>query len=207
MSAQEGVCSSQRTANGRLEHWRRFLDDFVRSTRHRHESFAIQACRLAVDAAEAGTYGIGALLIDADGRVIVEGHNRVYHGGFRSDLHAEMVVTNDYEAAGWPREKARGCTLITSLEPCPMCMTRLIVAGVGSVLHVAEDSIGGMVQRRHNLPPIFRTIIESQQQIWGPAECSEELRAAAFEIWIESRDRLDQWLPSRPDLACLRQEP
>jgi cytosine deaminase len=73
-----------------------------------------------------------------------------------------------------------------------MCMTRLIVAGVGSVLHVSSDSAGGMVQRRHGLPPVFRTITEHQHQIWGPADCSEELRTAAFRIWMESRDRLEQ---------------
>jgi tRNA(adenine34) deaminase len=177
---------------GGTEDWRRYLDDFVPSKSHRHESYAIRACRLAVDAVECGSYGVGAILLDAEGRVVVEGHNRVRAERFRSDLHAEMVVLNAYEALELPRERARDLTLVTSLEPCPMCVTRLIVAGVGTVLHISEDPAGGMVRTRRNLPPIFRTITEHQEQAWGSAECSEELRVAAFKIWIESRDRLSR---------------
>lgn len=170
--------------------WRRYLDGVVPSEAHRDEAHAQRVCRLALEAMEAGSYGVGAVLLDSQGAVIVEGHNRVRVGGFRSDLHAEMVVLNEYEAAGLPRQRARELTMITSLEPCPMCMTRLIVAGVGTVLHVAEDPVGGMVQRKHGLPPVFRTITEHQDQVWGPADCSDELRVAAFKIWTESRDRL-----------------
>jgi len=187
--------------NGRIEDWRRRLDDLTPSSEHRHEPWALHACRLAAEAAEAGTYGVGAVLLDADGRVVAEGRNRVYDGGFRSDLHAEMVLMNEYEASGGSREMARHCTVVTSLEPCPMCMSRLIVAGVGSVLYVSGDALGGMVQRRHHLPPTFRAIIRSQGQVWQPAECSHELREAAFEIWLESRNRLDQWLPRQPSEA------
>ena len=113
----------------RIDFWRQNLHDHSPSLQHRHESYALRACHLAVDAARVGTYGVGALLFDGAGRVIVEGHNRVRVGGFQSDLHAEMVVMNAYEATGRPREEARECTLVTSLEPCPMCMARLIVAG------------------------------------------------------------------------------
>lgn len=182
---------------GRIEYWRRNLDAWVPSARHAHESHALRACRLAVEAAAVGTYGVGAVLFDADDQVIVEGRNKVHEGEFRSDLHAEMVLMNEYETSGWPRDKAEECTLVTSLEPCPMCMARLIVAGVGSVLYVSGDALGGMVHRRHGLPPTFRAM--SEQQVWRPADCSEELRSAAFEIWSESRDRLDHRLPrNRP---------
>lgn len=177
-------------ATSGVTYWRRYLDEFVPSEGHEHESYALRACRLAVDAVERGSYGVGAVLLDADGEVVVEGHNRVRAEGFRSDLHAEMVVLNAYEALGLPREKARHLTLVTSLEPCPMCVTRLIVAGIGTVLHISDDPAGGMVRNRRHLPPIFRTITEHHEQVWGSAECSEELRAAAFKIWMESRDLL-----------------
>lgn len=174
-----------------VDRWRRYLDAFVPSKEHPHEAHAIRACQLAVTAAEAGSYGVGAVLLDADGSVVVEGHNEVHAGSFRSDLHAEMVVVNEYETLGRRRDEARHHTLITSLEPCPMCMTRLIVAGIGTVLHIAEDPVGGMVQRKHALPPVFRTITEHQEQVWRPADCSDDLRVAAFKIWVESRDRLE----------------
>lgn len=180
---------------GRIELWRRTLRDFVPRAHHRHESYALRACHLAVDAARLGTYGVGALLFDANGKIIVEGHNKVHAGGFRSDLHAEMVVMNDYEAARWPPEKARECTLVTSLEPCPMCMARLIVAGIGAVLYLAEDPWGGMVSRKQSLPPTFRAIIQSEGQTWQLAECSDQLSAAARGIWTETRERVRRRLP------------
>lgn len=173
------------------EEWRRYFDEFQPSAEHEHERHALHVCRLALESASIGSYGVGAVLFDATGEVVVEGHNEVYLDGFRSDLHAEMVVMNQYEALGIPRSRARDLTLVTSLEPCPMCMTRLIVGGVGSVLYVSSDSAGGMVQRKHGLPPVFRTITEHQHQVWDRADCSDALRTAAFRIWVESRDRLE----------------
>lgn len=184
-------------ANGCMEHWGRYLDDFTPSATHRHEAFALRVCRLAVDAVRAGSYGVGALLFDSQGSVVLEGRNRVYDSGFRSDLHAEMVVVNEYESVGRSREQARDLTLVTSLEPCPMCMSRLIVAGIGSVLYVSEDPLGGMVKRERSLPPTFRSIMRGEGQVWGAADCSTELRAAAFRIWGESREILGEWQPNR----------
>jgi cytosine deaminase len=178
-----------------VQDWTEYLDSFVPSDTHRHEEAALRACRMAAAATELGTYGVGAVLLDAEGGVLFEGHNEVHVGSFRSDLHAEMVVVNRFESGTWSRDIARQCTLITSLEPCPMCMTRLIVAGIGTVLHVSADSIGGMVQRREALPPAFRKITEDQQQVWGLAECSEELRSVAYRIWDESREMLSMGLP------------
>lgn len=185
---------------GRIEFWRGYLRDFVPRARYRHEAYALKACRLAVDAARVGTYGVGAVLFDAAGHVIVEGRNKVHEDGFRSDLHAEMVVMNAFETAGWPRNDARGCTLVTSLEPCPMCMTRLIVAGIGAVFYIAGDFVGGMVRRTQGLPPTFRSIIETQGQVWRMAECSGELRAAARMIWMESREGVRRRFPTGLEL-------
>jgi cytosine deaminase len=108
-----------------------------------------------------------------------------------------MVVMNAFETAVQGHHDLASYTLITSLEPCPMCMTRLIFAGVGTVLHVCADPIGGMVQRQASLPPVFRQITESLSQVWGLADCSQELREAAFEIWDGSRLVLDRRIVSR----------
>ncbi len=178
-----------------MEDWDQYLDTFVPSDLFRHEGAAIRACRLAATAVDLGTYGVGAVLLDDRGEVLLEGHNEVHVGPFRSDLHAEMVVVNRFESGVWSREIAKRCTLVTSLEPCPMCMTRLIVAGIGTVVYVSADSIGGMVQRRDGLPPAFRKITEEQAQVWGLAECSEELRSIAYRIWDESREMLAMGLP------------
>jgi cytosine deaminase len=108
-----------------------------------------------------------------------------------------MVVMNAFETADHDPRKLRGCRLISSLEPCPMCMTRLIFAGVGTIRYVKGDHLGGMVQRRTSLPPIFQEITASQGQEWGEADCPEALREAAFEIWHETRADVDDQVVHR----------
>ena len=180
-----------------MQDWKKYLDEFIPSTDLKDEIAAIRVCQLAAIAAKLDTYGVGAVLLDDKGRILIEGHNEVYVNNFRSDLHAEMVVMNKFETTK-PRPKRLGnYTLVTSLEPCPMCMTRLIFSGVGTILYVKADDIGGMVQRKSSLPPIFQQISEDQSQVWRQAECSEDLREAAFQIWDQSRVELDQRIISR----------
>ena len=188
-------------SNQVVSKWTRFLDEFAPATHLTHERMAMRACRLAVRAAGLETYGVGALLLDAGGEVLVEGHNRVHVGGFRADLHAEMVVLNELENKAGRLAEVGELTLITSLEPCPMCMTRLIFSGIGTVLHVCPDDIGGMVQRMDQLPPIFKKITRDNGQVWGLADCSQALRDAAFHIWDDSRDELDRRLAVRNNRA------
>jgi cytosine deaminase len=155
------------------------------------DPFALRALACAVVAREKRTYAIGAVLLDEHNEVVCEGHNEVHVDGFHSDLHAEMVVMNK-----WERQHPYCCdmskyTLVTSLEPCPMCMTRLIFSGVGAVRHVCNDDVGGMVQRMESLPPIFQQLTARSQQKWGKAQCSPALEAMAFDIWDSNREELD----------------
>jgi len=72
-----------------------------------------------------------------------------------------------------------------------MCMTRIIFSGIGCIRYLCPDDIGGMVQRRHDMPPIFLQLTMRQQQRWGVADCPAELRQRAFDTWNDSREALD----------------
>jgi cytosine deaminase len=170
----------------------RRLDAYEPSAAHAHDTYALAACRQALLAARQRTYGVGAVLVDPSGACVVEGHNHVHIGGFHSDLHAEMVVMNEFERDLAGPVDLSDWTLVTSLEPCPMCMTRLIYAGVGTILSVSEDDLGGMVSRRESLPPIFREITARQDQVWTKADCSDELRRMALSIWDGIRAEVDE---------------
>lgn len=171
--------------------WEEYVETFRPNDKFEHESLALRVCQLAAIAASKNTYGVGALLANEQGEIIVEGHNESFVGGFRSDMHAEMVVMNRFEDETEGPLDLSGYTLVSSLEPCPMCMTRLIFAGVGTILHVCPDNIGGMVQRIASLPPIFRELTERKKQQWKLADCSEELREASYHIWDLSRGDFD----------------
>jgi tRNA(Arg) A34 adenosine deaminase TadA len=84
------------------------------------------ACGQAFVAISRDQYGIGALILDAAGHVVAAGHNEICGPPFRSEAHAEMVVLSDFERR-FPDSKKDGLTLHTSLEPCPMCYTRILI--------------------------------------------------------------------------------
>src|SRR4051812_39642681 len=79
----------------------------------------------ALEAAKAGNFGIGAVIVDRSGVVIATGRNRVFVPSFRSDMHAEMDAVTTLESSLSPAADVSGLTLFTSLEPCPMCLARL----------------------------------------------------------------------------------
>jgi len=100
-------------------------------------------------------YGIGALIVDDEFHIVARGHNEVCGPPFRSDAHAEMVVLDDFER-NHPNRRKDGLTLYTSLEPCPMCYTRILISGIANVLYVADDDSGGMARRGHLMPTYWR---------------------------------------------------
>lgn len=88
-----------------------------------------RALGLAEAAVAAGQAPFGALVADAAGRVLGEGHNRV-----RADrdpsAHGEVVAIRDALRREGPRPSGGlppGCTLYTSCEPCLMCAA--VIAG------------------------------------------------------------------------------
>jgi len=175
-----------------MRDWKKYVDQYKPSTALRDEVAAVRVCQLAAMAAERGTYAVGAVLLDDKGQVLADGHNEIFIDGFRSDLHAEMVVLTKFETEHQMSRNPGTLTLISSLEPCPMCMARLIYSGIGSIRYICEDPHGGMVSRKSSLPPTLRQISKDLSQVWGLAECSNELREAAFHIWEQNRAEIDR---------------
>ena len=149
------------------------------------DAAAAEAVLEAIAAAEAGNFGVGAVLLDPAGGIVARGRNRVFLPHFRSDLHAEMDLMTGFEeryaSVSGLAGGLKGHTLVSSLEPCPMCTVRLIQAGVGIVLHAADDVPGGMVHSWAALPPAWREIGEGQR--FERAACSAELRALAWAVF------------------------
>ena len=86
---------------------------------------------------ESGEIPVSAVILDADGRCIGHGSNR---REFASDPlgHAELVALRQASLilGDW---RLNQCTLIVTLEPCPMCAGALVQARVGQVIYGAHD--------------------------------------------------------------------
>lgn len=96
-----------------------------------------QALILAEVAAGEGDVPVGAVVVDPDGQVIGRGRNlrEVEHD---PTAHAEVVALRAaaQRLGSWRLE---GCTLVVTLEPCPMCAGALMLARIATVVLGAWD--------------------------------------------------------------------
>jgi len=121
------------------------INAYVSDPQYEDDPFILIAVKEAIAGRKTRNGGIGACLINEESGVVVEcGHNEQYVPHFRSDLHAEMVLLNRYEdrmriirsfggpnnTVSNPRIHMEKIVLYTSVEPCPMCMARIINSGV-----------------------------------------------------------------------------
>jgi tRNA(Arg) A34 adenosine deaminase TadA len=166
------------------------------SIKYPDDYFAYISCIEALAALKQGNYGVGGLLVDREKNIVTQGHNQMFSPFFRSDLHSEMVIMNAFEENNKHEVQMKNYTLYTSLEPCPMCLVRLIFTGIGRVLYVAEDPFGGMAHALETLPPAWRQLA-SGRQFFGEARCSPELKFLAFDICMSNANVLYAKLQQR----------
>lgn len=164
-------------------------------TPHVDQPLGILACKEALVAAATGNYGVGAVLVDPQGSIVEQGGNSVFFPRFRSDLHAEMVVMNAFEERYPAMDNMRGYTLVCSLEPCPMCLARLLVAGVQTVKFLAFDELAGMVGHRQYFPAAWRRLWQRQE--FTHADVSDSLRQLALDVFLLNLGACRQRILSR----------
>ena len=113
-----------------------------------------QEMALALDearqAADRGEVPVGAVLLDATGAVLARAGNRVEEWHDPS-AHAEMLVMREAVRLRGGQRLA-DCTLVVSLEPCPMCAAALAHFRVGRVVFGAYDPKGGGMEHGPRLP-------------------------------------------------------
>lgn len=95
------------------------------------------ALDLATAAAGDGDVPVGAVVVSPAGEVIGEGRNLREAEGDPT-AHAEIVALR--EAARKTGEwRLEGCTLVVTLEPCPMCAGALVLSRVSTLVMGAWD--------------------------------------------------------------------
>jgi len=103
-----------------------------------------EAMQRAIDQARAalihGDVPIGAVVL-REGEVVAERHNERELSGDPT-AHAEILALRD-AAAALGRWRLDDCTLVVTLEPCPMCAGAALNARVGRVVFGAADPKAG----------------------------------------------------------------
>ncbi|WP_293267171.1 nucleoside deaminase [Neptunomonas sp.] len=146
----------------------------------RDEEVGLRCCELALDALSSGNYGVGAVLLDANGYVLIEENNAVFSTRFCSSAHAEMRVIDKYESDFRETYPPGQLKLVVSLEPCPMCLSRILLSGIGVIKYLVKDSAGGMVERMSDMPPAWQNLANLQS--FYHAHASDELCQLALEL-------------------------
>ncbi|MBN1942855.1 MAG: nucleoside deaminase [Phycisphaerae bacterium] len=92
---------------------------------------------------------IGAVVADAEGRILAAAHNR-RHVDRDPTAHAEMLaIRAAAEALGdW---RLAGCTLAVTLEPCCMCAGAIVLARLDTLVYGAVDPKAGAVETLYSL--------------------------------------------------------
>ena len=100
-----------------------------------------KALFLANRARETGDVPVGAVVVDADGRIIGRGWN-CREADHDPTGHAEIVALREASRAlgTW---RLSGCTLIVTLEPCTMCAGAILASRIDRVVFGAWDPKAG----------------------------------------------------------------
>ena len=127
------------------------------------------AIDLARDAAADGEVPVGAVVLDNDGQVIGRGRNRREE---HADplAHAEVMAMRQAALAlgTWNLSE---CTLLVTLEPCPMCAGACLQTHIGRIVFGAWDaklgacgSIWDIPRDPHvgHIPEVVGGVLESE---------------------------------------------
>lgn len=80
---------------------------------------------------------VGAVVVDAAGRLVGEGWNRNI-GEHDPSAHAEIVAMREAGRA-LANHRLIGCSLYVTLEPCAMCAMAMVHARIARVVYGAAD--------------------------------------------------------------------
>ena len=124
-----------------------------------------------------GNGAYGALLVGADGKVLMEGENNAFTGN-DSTGHAEMnlvrAATREYDG-----KTLAGATLYASAEPCAMCSGAIFWSGVKRLVYALSSD------RNYALFP--------------PSD--DELRVGCREVLTKGKRRIEVAGPALEDEA------
>lgn len=107
----------------------------------RYAGWMARPLELAAAAGQVGDVPVGAVVVSAAGEVVGEGAN-VREARQDPTGHAEVVALREAarHTGSW---RLDGCTVVVTLEPCPMCAGALLLARIATVVFGAWDPKAG----------------------------------------------------------------
>ncbi len=145
-----------------------------------------RAVELATANVGSGGGPFGAVVV-RDGAELATGQNRVTRD-IDPTAHAEVVAIRGAAAALGDFVLA-GCTLYTSCEPCPLCVSAALWARLDRVVYAAdrEDAARGGFDDR-----AFYDLFDTPREQWsmGVQHVRVDDAARPFDAWLAKADRV-----------------
>jgi tRNA(Arg) A34 adenosine deaminase TadA len=153
----------------------------------RDAHFLRQSFEVARRAKSHGNHPFGAVLVDADGKVLIEAENG-YMPAHDGTAHAErLLATQACTTLG--EDILRNATLYSSAEPCAMCAGAIYWAGIGRLVYGLSEHRLRAVTGNHPENPTLdlpcRKVFESGQravEVVGPL-LEDEAEALHAGVW------------------------
>ena len=114
------------------------------------ESLMREALALAAHAASIGEVPIGCVVVDdLTGQVLGRGYNR-READHDPTAHAEILALREaaHARGHW---RLTDCTLLVTLEPCPMCAGAIVNARIGRLVYGCDDPKAGAVRTLYQI--------------------------------------------------------
>ena len=119
----------------------------------RDEYFLRRSFEVASRSTSHGNHPFGAILVGADGKVLLEAENG-YMPAQDGTAHAERLLATE-ACRGLSREERGQATLYSSAEPCAMCAGAIYWAGIGRVVYgLSEHRLRGLTGNHPENPTL-----------------------------------------------------
>jgi len=144
------------------------------------------ACQLANKSVDLGTGPFGCVIIDQQNIIVGEGHNMVTLNNDPT-AHAEIVAIRN-ACSTLNNFNLENCTLYTSCEPCPMCLSAIYWSRIKTVYYgntrtdaknigFDDELIYDEFTKPNNEKQVKLIKIDSEQNI------------VAFNKWLDKSDK------------------
>jgi tRNA(adenine34) deaminase len=167
-----------------------------------------EAITLAWQAYCADTIPIGAVVADADGKIVSRGRNRVYEKTAPpKQIHDDMLAHAEINALlglEYDDEQRHSFAIFTTMEPCPLCMGAIYMSSVRTVHYAARDPYAGSTNLLGTTPYLSRKNIRVVQPFNSEVENMLTAIMVEFAIWERGEEIItspffEKWRTTLPN--------
>ncbi len=164
-----------------------------------HEKYMSLALEQAERALAEGEFPVGCVMVAA-GSVVAGGRRINSHGNAANELDHAEIVTLRRLLKERPGFSCSGLTVYSTMEPCLMCYSTLLLNGVRRFVFAYEDVMGGGT----NLPLYLLSDLYFRMRV---ELVSSVLRAESLELFKRFFRRHDYWRDSLLARYTMEQKP